>query len=197
MDYLAQSNRIISHAIERLQELIAAALSQGAYKDVQRMAGIAESLKLVTGEGSKDLDSNPKFHPAIESTPKLRKDKTPVYPHFETDHDRLIKIGWSKREKSPYEHKASRELCRAAFDHYASKFDQTEFRMDDVLPVRIGETEIPSYQAYLTLAWLRSLGLIRKRSKDTYQWNCSVIDEYSFDEAWNSTRKRNATKGEL
>ena len=62
---------------------------------------------------------------------------------------------------------------------------ETPFLMDELMPfkMRDGE-EIPSYQAYLALAWFRSLGVVESRGKDGYA--VTVPDLQSrVEQAWN------------
>lgn len=57
--------------------------------------------------------------------------------------------------------------------------------MDDLLPMtdQKGE-EIPSYQAYLVLAWLRSLAAVQKASRGGYVCQSERLQQVQLDAAW-------------
>ena len=59
------------------------------------------------------------------------------------------------------------------------------FVMEDLLPVHdnAGE-EIPSYQIYLALAWLRHTGAVEKKGRDGYVLRNSELSDGGFEEYW-------------
>ncbi len=94
-----------------------------------------------------------------------------AYPQFLRDDAHLIKIGWSKKEKRQYEHKAPKvvlDLLLAAL--LSAGRDGHWFTTEDVLPLRetVDGGEVPSYQAYLCLAWLRVEALIEQHGRQGY-----------------------------
>ena len=59
--------------------------------------------------------------------------------------------------------------------------------MEDVLPlVYEGGKEIPSYQAYLALAWLRSVEAITKDGRDGYRADLSKLSDENLKALWKS-----------
>jgi hypothetical protein len=103
-------------------------------------------------------------------SPSAKKART-VYPQFMRDGDNLIKIGWSKKEKAQYEHKSPKSvLAQLVESLLAAGRDGHRVTMEDVLPLReAGDgTEIPSYQSYLCIAWLRSEELIEQHGRQGY-----------------------------
>ena len=59
--------------------------------------------------------------------------------------------------------------------------------MDDVLPLAYaGGKEIPSYQAYLALAWLRSVEAISKDGREGYRADLPKLSEESMNQLWES-----------
>ena len=108
------------------------------------------------------------------------------YPRFERDGDRLVKLGWSKKEKSEYEQKAPRSAVLAFGRHLANNCGKGEvFVMESMLPVA-NETgdEFPSYQAYLTLAWLRHIGAVEKKGRDGYVLRDGSLAEGGLGKLW-------------
>ena len=82
-----------------------------------------------------------------------------------------MKIGWSKIQKSEYEHKAPFTVIHdltAAILHTASK--TRRFVMDTILPLKssVDGQEVPSYQTYACLARLRREGLIIQHGRQGY-----------------------------
>jgi len=68
---------------------------------------------------------------------------------------------------------------------------RTVFTMDQILPVNDSAvTEVPSYQAYLALAWLRSLGLVQRKGKEGYALTNGALDNAKLQRLWNSVPDR-------
>jgi len=102
------------------------------------------------------------------------------YPLFYKDRDILVKIGWSKSQGGEYEHRAP----KAAVDSLAGELMRVATgkptSMEALLPLRDSRgSELPSYQAYLALAWLRGGGAIQRHGQDGY----SLTPEFSDSEA--------------
>lgn len=212
MDSLKKAIAILHSAEMGLRSLIEIAINERRYADVARLAEIAQSLEKTISQTNSDgaahelvISSSPKenllnsqFQEAIINSPDVnlptksaKRQSLMKFPKFETERDRLIKIGWSKKDKIPYEHRAAKDLVRAVSLHLAESPNKYLFKMDDLLPIELDDgSEVPSYQAYLVLAWLRHIGLIDKQGKDGYQWVVESFDEQAFDKAWNSTTPR-------
>lgn len=83
----------------------------------------------------------------------------------------LVKIGWSKKERGEYVHKAPKAgLLAIARRAEEVGREGRMFTTDELLPVRIGsgEDELPGYQGYLCLAWLREIGLVATHGREGY-----------------------------
>jgi hypothetical protein len=116
-----------------------------------------------------------------------------AYPQFHRDDNHLIKIGWSKKEKRQYEHKAPKtvlDLLVASL--LAVSRDGYRFTTEDVLPLRdAGEdTDVPSYQAYLCLAWLRSVGLVEQHGRQGYSLPQPVQLGILVEDRWEGLTRR-------
>ena len=204
MDLLREARTVIRSAENSLRGLMEKAIQLGRYGEVAQLAEMAQSLGRVLGEPlpavgipSADYSVPP---PVITKGPGLTTPKATKstkirvavadYPKFERDSNRLIKIGWSKREKAEYEHRVPRETARCVYLELA-KVAATVFRMEELLPFNLPDgTEIPSYQTYLVLAWLRHISQIEKRANDSYQWVSEAVNDSSFGKAWDATRQR-------
>lgn len=122
-----------------------------------------------------------------------RKNKRADYPKFLREGDALVKIGWSKREAKPYEHKAPRTVLQALVQALArAGSGGARFTMEGLLPLRsgAGEGEIPDYQTYLTLAWLRAAGLIVQHGRQGYSLPTGTDLASAADARWNELPTR-------
>lgn len=93
------------------------------------------------------------------------------YPQFVREDESLVKIGWSKSKSKTYEHKAPRSVLRALVQALIRVGSGGErFTVDGLLPLKdtASSSEIPDYQTYLTLAWLRSVDLITQHGRQGY-----------------------------
>src|SRR5262249_22934714 len=113
------------------------------------------------------------------------------YPKFVREGDSLVKIGWSKRERKPYEHKAPRNVLRALVQALVRVGTGGErFTVDGILPLKHGGAEIPDYQTYLTLAWLRSVGLITQHGRQGYSLPDAEGLDRKSEQQWGSLTSR-------
>lgn len=192
-----------------IRALVEAALAERHYEDVSYLASLASSLSGLTKTAdSRDVletqstVSLSKVEQSASLLPTQEKQfagskpsKAPfrkVYPIFEREGDRLVKVGWSKKDRAAYEHRVPRNVVRIVAEALAAAMtEHPSLRMDQVLPIRDGNgAEVPSYQAYLVLAWLRDLGVIVRQGNDGYALAQGRSDLDDIDELWNHTTER-------
>lgn len=200
MDKLQAGHAVIEASERQIRDLIIEALAEGNYALVSKLAQAAEGLrttaqKLAGAYAKVEILVNreteaPGVAPVVASDIDALRRTTKEYPHFETQGDRLIKVGWSKKDRSEYEHRTDRDIASAVSLYLAEVPKDKTFKMDDLLPVEVEGNEVPLYQAYLVLAWLRDRGAIGKQGKDGYQWLVRDFDESAFETAWGSTPSR-------
>jgi hypothetical protein len=106
-------------------------------------------------------------------SPPRRKDlnkNSAKYPLFLRYGGDLVKIGWSKKLRAQYEHKSPKEvldLLAATLANLGS--DGRRFTMEQVLPhMNLNGLDVPTYQTYLCLAWLRDAGLLHQHGRQGY-----------------------------
>jgi hypothetical protein len=204
MAKLQAAHEFIGAAEQQLRDLIAKAAADGDYAVISQLVEAAEALRRTTKllEGAEIVRQEPGgAAQAVElATPAPPASAPPIdpvrrttkeYPRFERQGDRLIKVGWSKKDRAEYEHRTEKEIASAVSLYLAEVPKDQTFRMDDLLPIEIDGNEVPLYQAYLVLAWLRDRGLIGKQGKDGYQWRVGDFDEPAFEAAWGTTPRRN------
>ena len=146
-----------------------------------------------TDEKSSSPPAKSKLRAKASGDP-ARSTNTPAskYPLFLKDDSRLIKVGWSRKKKDEYMHRVPKEVVFAFVEHLEKSVgSESLFEIESLFPVSTapGE-EIPGYQIYVIVAWLREAGVIEKKGRDGY-----IIQEKSklrgeFNELWDSLQTR-------
>ena len=179
---------ILSRAEADIRVLIQEQLSQGLYGEVVTTAQLADSLLRLahgqedsTASGGLAVDLSGNSRSGIAALPEPpRRRPARDYPLFLRDGDRLVKIAWSKRERAEYEHRAPQRVIQILIDTVRKKKGEGKlFEATDILPMKDSATrqEIPSYQAYLALAWLRHVGLVSKKGRAGYVLKAAASPE--------------------
>ena len=112
--------------------------------------------------------SPPKRNARIQSP---RKSIVSAYPKFFRRGDELIKVGWSKREKKEYQHKAPhKSLLLLVTAVMKAGTSGKLFTADNLMPLINPDdgSEVPDYQIYLCLSWLRHQGLVKQHGRQGY-----------------------------
>jgi hypothetical protein len=100
-----------------------------------------------------------------------RRPKKGEFPKFLRDDRTLYKLGWSKTKKATYEHKAPQSALSSLVKKLgAVGANRRRFTVEDIIPLQnpSEESEVPSYQVYLCLAWLRTTGLLFQHGRQGY-----------------------------
>ena len=196
--------RILNNAQAELRSLLEQALTQSRYTDVAEIAQIAESLaQLGASSGPASSDIEPPLTvraseaPAPRSSTAAHTNRTGrpsrSFPRFEREGDKLVKIAWSKKERAQYEHKAPRQVVDLLIEAIRSqKGEGAKFEAPDVLPLtdRKSRKEVPSYQSYLALAWLRYEGVVAKHGRDGYSLKPTAATAERLNELWKALPSR-------
>ena len=216
MDPLSQATEVIHQAEADLRQLLLRTAEQGDYETARILAEWAKHLKqMIQQNGVVDREANfvalaneqvqahaeqEEFVTTIHKLPhadevrakrpdraKRSKAARGEYPKFLRDGEELLKIGWSKREKKAYRHKAPKRvvlLVSQALQQAGQHGDR--FVMEQILPIRDPEndTDVPSYQAYLSLAWLRKEKLIVQHGRQGYSLRPKAKLTDAVEEGW-------------
>lgn len=193
MDSVEKGRKLLQEAEQGMRDLMTEAASTGDYDAVMTLTGWASQLsQLAAGEVVRPVPVTP----AHESNPSAargtqRASRTPSgrtrpakrrnsikkaavadgYPKFFRRADDLVKIGWSKRSKEEYQHKAPRHVLGLVADALAAEAKERDLvSAHDLTPLydTADDTEVPGYQVYLCLAWLRQNGLIEQNGRQGY-----------------------------
>lgn len=204
MGTIEDARQVISNAEGALRELIQQGLKEQRYAEIVEVAAMADGIaRLLQGRRvafAEAVEDSTAFG-GRDSGPQLKKPQAmrgrprPDYPRFERDGDRLVKIGWSKKNRESYEHRASREVVIAFARHLSGNVSEGKaFAVEDLIPVPdISKGgEIPAYQIYLTLAWLRQAGAVEKKGRDGYLLRRGALTDTALDRLWKDLPARSA-----
>lgn len=156
-----------------LRRLTAEAANEGDYVSVLRITELARVLAAMVSEGGssspKPVVTTPPA-PLAEEPPGRRKlrSKADEYPQFYRRGDELVKVGWSKKDRKEYNHRAARraiDAVTAAVRQIGAKGRM--FTGDKLLPLKDATdgSRIADYQAYVALAWLKHLGIVDQHGR--------------------------------
>lgn len=127
------------------------------------------------------------------STAAKRKTPTRKYPRFERDGDKLVKVGWSKKAREEYEHRAPIGVAECLLSAIGQKHKPGElFAAADILPLQDSHGDaIPDYQSYLALKWLHTEGVVTKHGRDRYEIEPGRLDNDTMGRLWAGLPKFN------
>jgi hypothetical protein len=207
MDTIREALQVLRRAEQSLRDLLAKAATNGRYDDLMRLGDLARELAALVAktEGPSSSETavavspdplgstQPRGNTAGGRSPGRTGTKKRSYPKFLRDGETIIKLGWSKSAKAEYEHKAPKRvlahLVAALVKLAATKKRAT---MDDVLPLKdpITGSEVPAYQAYLCLAWLRSVGIVTQHGRQGYSLPGRNGIDARVEERWSQLATR-------
>ena len=177
-----------------LQELIgsaAAAPDYGAIMELTAMAkAVADIASSVTGDGSAAAPHPAGLPAAAEPVRAGARKKAGNYPKFLRRGDDLIKIGWSKKGKKVYQHKAHRGVIDVVVAALVKVGQGGKIFITDKLMAAIEPSEgspVPEYQVYVALAWLKHTGLIDQHGRQGYSVPRAATLRQAVDAAWKET----------
>jgi hypothetical protein len=164
--------QVLESAERQLREQMQAAAAQGEYETLLLITSWAKRVgelgaEAQTTSGGAVQVPSPSPAPPVKLAPR-KSSKT--YPKFFRNGHGLVKIGWSKSEKAEYEHRAPIPVLDQVVAAIERASKRQRFAMDDVLATIAmpDGTEIPSYQTYLCLAWLRYETLVLQHGRQGY-----------------------------
>jgi hypothetical protein len=115
------------------------------------------------------------------------------YPKFFRQGDQLVKIGWSKTTRGEYEHKAPHRVVSAltaAIEKHSR--NGKRFTVENLLPLKDlqDQSEIPSYQVYVALAWLKLGNLIKQHGRRGYSLKRSTRLPGAAEALWQQLQEK-------
>ena len=199
MDTIQEAENVIREAELVLRDLISKALAEQRYGDVKQIADLADKVaQRLSGNGihlsiSRGVVALPKRQKAPVKTKRKTRAKS-GYPKFVRDEDRLVKIGWSKKNREEYEHRVPREAVLTFLRHLNGNVEEAKvFDIEGLLPVQDSAGEdVPGYQIYVVVAWLREARVIEKKGRDGYFIRDKSVLSGELNDLWESLRARSA-----
>jgi hypothetical protein len=204
MDVTERVQAIIERAEKELAALAAEAAGERDYANAGMLLGLAQRVAATLRPG---MASKSETSPApVSANHSTARPSSPVpkssaastkqgggqYPRFKRDDDTLIKVGWSKSDRATYEHKSPRSILSklvARIIEVGSSGDR--FTTEQILPLLDDENaELPSYQAYLCLAWLVVAGLLERHGRQGYTIDVSGDFQSAVDSMWDQLPRR-------
>lgn len=180
-------------AIERqLRELVGKVAASGEYEAVLRLTAIAQSVTAVVVDARADgppPDVAPAEPPEPAATLPRGRSKGISYPRFVARNGELLKIGWSKKAKREYTHRVPRTVVDALTQKVKKVSpSKRQFATEDLLPLVESGTgnEVPEYQAYVALAFLREMGIVEKHGRQGYTVKAKRDLDALLESAWAS-----------
>jgi len=189
MDAIEQAIELIRGCEERLRTLVGEAAAVGYYESVMRLTSWAKSVAALaaipqgssqaaiatpSNLGARSGDEDRRRLPMASRRQKASERRSSAkrgYPRFFRRGNELVKAGWSKRAREEYQHKVpGRVLPVVAEAISRAGSNGTLIGTDQFLPLTDPETklELPEYQVYVVLGWLRSVGLVTKHGRQGY-----------------------------
>ncbi len=161
-----QAIRLLEECEQNLRKLLADAAGEGDYASVQRLAFLAKAVGALAAEN--DAVTIPNGRPAVASTLRgeALRDETQAkasprsveatktgrrsrhvdgYPKFFRRANELVKVGWSKKDRREYNHRAPREIVAEvakALRHVGARGKM--FNGDALLPLKHPITQTPT-----------------------------------------------------
>jgi len=204
MSVLSEGLEIVQKAEKSVAELAQKALEQCDYATAASLMSLAGELRDIATElnpvshevaecsssESSSAATAGTLHTAHNSQRARAMRRSPrrgEFPKFLRDEEILYKLGWSKAEKSVYEHKAPKSVLLALVNKLkVVGANRRRFAMDNVLPLTTPTegTELPTYQVYICLAWLRMTNILVQHGRQGYSISHPARFESDVEKCW-------------
>lgn len=184
MTVLQRAAQTLIDAEAALKRLIGEAVERGEYSSVEMLARWASKVGAIYSEEKNTIPKNdipiPSNTQDRPSPATVLKRKAPsktsghpkrrAYPIFTKSGDVLVKIAWSKSSKSEYQHKSPRMVTKMLAESLAYHARSGAIvSMDKILPLKADDgSEIPDYQVYVSLAWLKQIDTVKQNGRQGY-----------------------------
>ena len=176
MDHLKQKlDAVLEKTLEGVIEILGAAAKSRDHATMDRALALVEKLRDIDTEvnaGAKVAESASPVYKKSRSNKRKKPPKKGEYPIYKVANGSLFKTGWSKKKGDEYVHRVpistvrnisgALELLSAA----PGPISGEEILASDLVK-NVGN--IPSYQGYVTLAFLKDRGIISSTGREGYR----------------------------
>lgn len=174
--------QILRDAEVKLQGLIASSAENGDYAVIDLARRYAIQLHEMQNGLNQSNSPKNKLDIITHHNTMTKSAKTPLdkktkgkktqYPKFKITSNSLIRIGWSKKEKREYSHKASKIIYDLTIDAM-EKISNTAagpFMAENIIDKlnKNSDQSIPAYQVYVVIGYLKDQGYIQQIGRDGY-----------------------------
>lgn len=183
MGSLDEAVEVVRDAEHRIRKLAANAIEAGEYELSEALIGLASSLAALPparDTASAAASTSERAYSVESVAPGAGRvapgrTKRGQYPRFRKTGEMLVKTGWSRTGRSEYEHRAPIRVLSQLVDRLAVSGRKARvFTLEELLPLTAEDgIEVPTYQAYLCLAWLRSKDIVLQHGRRGY----SILSE--------------------
>lgn len=172
MQYRKTAIDALRQAEEGLKSAIQQAVTAEDYQAVDELNSWVKTIKSLHSSAAAQTPALPvsDAHP-VPPVIAAARNKAKQYPKFFRQGDQLCKVGWSKKEREEYIHKAPyTSVIATANSIQKAANGKKVFSAEKFFPVLSADeqAELPGYQAYLSLAWFRALGLVDQKGRQGY-----------------------------
>ncbi|MCL5670298.1 MAG: hypothetical protein M1423_03235 [Acidobacteria bacterium] len=178
MTIIERTQKLLCDTERGLTELANEAGVDRKYDQAASLIELASKIKQL-GEHLQNSSDVPPKDSAPPATPKQLyavseagrrfRSRLGQYPKFFREGENLVKIGWSKSARAEYEHKSPKRALEVLCNSLANAKGK-RIAMDKVLPLKdpVTGAAFSDYQAYVCLAWLRTVGLVVQHGRQGY-----------------------------
>jgi len=193
------AKQVLDDAEESMRSLVANAAAAGKYDMVVVLTDWARQLSVMAASSTIPLQQSAVPAHQVNGQVASKKESDSAaqsrrrkYPKFFRSGKWLIKVAWSKSLKAEYEHRAPIVVVHQLTDAMTKASSANPLvTMDEIFPLMSSEgDEVPSYQSYLCLAWLKDVGFIRKHGRKGYSLKPNIELNRDAATAWNQLPSR-------
>jgi hypothetical protein len=204
MENLRQVVEALRACDRTLRAAISVAASEADPEQLNRVVGWLREIQRILHEASSN-DSSPlvsnsvlgqesaqeRVIPSGKSQSGARREKYPLF--FKDSDSNLVKVGWSKKSRDEYEHKAPRSAISTVAKAIAEAAkNRKRIVMEKLIPFHdpVSGVTLPDYQAYIVLAWLRSTALVIQHGRQGYTVANGLLNDGVIERLWDSIPAR-------
>ena len=168
---------VLSRTEADLLKAMAAAAQDGDLELLDKARWVIGQVQQITNglarNGSTQAMSSTRRRTPSAVGPKSIKENNKSYPAFRAKNGTLYRAAWSRKKNSEYEHKVPKSIVDQIVQAMAAvaTADGRPVTVDAILATANSASvlQIPQYQAYLVVSWLRRANCVDQVGRDGYQ----------------------------
>jgi len=195
MEHVMLAAEVLRKAETDLRDIVAKAAAGGDYSSVMHIASWAKAVRDLLEKKQPSRDNGSDFNVSnaglavaahVKNGRTSHKKLKGEFPRFFRRGNELVRIAWSRRAQSEYQHKTSEAVLKSVTEMLSRLGRKGRvFSTDEVLPLRDPQgAEVPAYQAYVCIALLKLTGLIEQHGRQGYSISSSDDFSNSVDLIW-------------